>query len=189
MLARFAEASIANIRLSLGRIDAATFDASCELLADNSKKVYIAGGRITRTMADYLFLHLQVIRQGVTHIPTMSNAWPHYLLDMEPGQILVIFDVRRYENSTLKLAEMAHERGVQIILFTDQWRSPVHSLAVYSFCSRIEVPSAWDSGVAVLVLLEAMIADVQERLWTDTRTRMESLEDIFDKTRFFRKFT
>jgi hypothetical protein len=51
------------------------------------------------------------------------------------------------------------------------------------------VPSAWDSAVTNLLLLEIMIAEIQERIWPNTRTRMENLEDMFDRTRFFRKFT
>ena len=103
--------------------------------------------------------------------------------------MLVIFDVRRYENSTLKLAEMAAERGAKIILFTDQWRSPVSKFADHCFSSKIVVPSAWDSSVTTTLLLETVIAAVQERTWSETRSRMEALEDMFDRTKFFRKFT
>lgn len=189
ILNRFADAAIGNIRQSLGQIEVETFDASCALLADPDRAIYIAGGRITRTMADYLYLHLQVMRPAVTHIPTISNAWPHYLLDANPGDVFVIFDVRRYEASTLKLAELAAERGAEIILFTDQWCSPVHRFARHCFSCRIMVPSAWDSSVTVLLLLETILADIQERVWPDTRSRMEALEDMFDRTGFFRKFT
>lgn len=189
VLNRFTEAVIGNIRQSLSQIDLETFDDCCGLLADTDRALYIVGGRITRAMADYFFLHLQVIRPKVTQIQAISNAWPHYLLDVKPGDVVVIFDVRRYENSTLKLAEMAAERGAKIILFTDQWCSPVHKFATHSFRNRIVVPSAWDSMVATMLLLETLLADVQERTWEDTRQRMESLEDMFDRTKFFRKFT
>ncbi|WP_150121493.1 MurR/RpiR family transcriptional regulator, partial [Sulfitobacter sp. HI0023] len=104
-----------------------------------------------------------------------SNTWPHHLLDMAPGDILVIFDMRRYENNTAKLAEMAHARGAKLILFTDQWRSPVHRIADISFSARIVVPSAWDSAAMPLLLVETMISAVQDILWKDTRNRMESL--------------
>lgn len=189
ILNRFTDAVIGNIRQSLGQIDIQTFDDSCALLADLDRSVYVVGGRITRSMADYFFMHMQVARPGITHIQSISNAWPHYLLDIKPGDVLVVFDVRRYENSTLKLAEMAAERGAKIVLFTDQWCSPIHKFADYSFSSRIVVPSAWDSNVAVLLLLETVIADVQERTWPVTKERMQGLEDMFDRTRFFRKFT
>lgn len=189
VLNRFTEAVIDNIRHSLSQIEIETFDRACDLLADKKHAVYIVGGRITHTTAEYLFLHMQVIRARVTHIQSTSNAWPHYLLDVEEGDVFVIFDMRRYENNTLKLAELAHKRGARIILFTDQWRSPVHSFADLCFSSRIVVPSAWDSGATTLLLVESLISAVQDLIWEDTRARMETLEDIFDQTRLFRKFT
>ena len=132
---------------------------------------------------------MQVIRKGVTHIQPISNSWPHYFLDIKQQDVIVIFDIRRYENSTLKLAELAHEKGARIILFTDQWRSPVSQYACQVFSAKIAVPSAWDSTVELLLLVETFIAAVQELTWPDTRKRMEELEDMFDRTRFFRKFT
>ncbi|MEP3332636.1 MurR/RpiR family transcriptional regulator [Sedimentitalea sp.] len=189
ILNRFTDAVIGNIRQTLTQIDPEMFERCCRMLADSERSVYVVGGRITRSLAEHFFLHMQVLRANVTHIQSISNAWPHYLLDVKAGDVVVIFDVRRYENSTLKLAEMARERGAVIVLFTDQWRSPVHDLADCSFCGRIVVPSAWDSSVTLLLMLETVIADVQERTWATTRDRMEALEEMFDRTRFFRKFT
>ncbi len=189
ILNRFTDAVIGNIRQTLTQIDLETFERCCAMLADPDLRVYVSGGRITRSLAEHFFLHMQVLRADVTHIQSISNAWPHYLLDVQAGDVVVIFDVRRYETSTLKLAEMARERGARIVLFTDQWRSPVHDLADCTFSGRIVVPSAWDSSVTLMLLLETVIADVQERTWEVTRHRMEALEEMFDRTRFFRKFT
>lgn len=189
ILNRFTEAVISNISHSLGQTDTDSFDKTCALIADGRRRVFVVGGRITRTLADYMFLHLQVIRPRVTHIQSLSNAWPHYLLDVTEGDVVIIFDVRRYETSTLKLAEIAFEKGAEIILFTDQWGSPVSKLATHSFANQIAVPSAWDSAVTNLLLLEIMIAEIQERIWPKARTRMKNLETMFDDTRLFRKFT
>lgn len=189
ILNRFTEAVIENISQSLGEIDPILFDDTCTLLSDPERNIFVVGGRITRTLADYFFLHMQVIRKRVTHISSSSNAWPHYLLDIEKGDVVVIFDIRRYENSTLKLAEMAKQQGAQIVLFTDQWNSPISSYANHSFNSRIAVPSAWDSNVTGILLAEIIIAEVQERHWDTTKARMEELENMFDRTRFFRKFS
>ncbi|AYE84754.1 MurR/RpiR family transcriptional regulator [Sulfitobacter sp. D7] len=189
VLNRFTDAVIDNIRHTLGQIEPATFDRACAMIADTAHPLYIVGGRITHTMAEYLFLHAQIIRPRVTHIQSTSNAWPHYLLDVGEGDVFVIFDVRRYENNTLKLAEMAHARGAKIILFTDQWRSPVHNLADICFSSRIVAPSAWDSAAATLLLVESVISAMQDINWADTKDRAERLEEMFDQTRLFRKFT
>lgn len=189
VLNRFTEAVIDNIRQSLGTIDPELFDRACVLLADTSRPVHVVGGRITHTLAEYLFMHLQMVRRGVTHIQSTSNAWPHYLLDVDEGDVFVIFDMRRYENNTLRLAEMARQRGATVILFTDQWRSPVHEFADICISSRIVVPSAWDSSVTTLLLVETMISAVQDLTWDETRVRMQTLEDMFDKTKLFRKFS
>ena len=185
---RFTESVIGNIKQTLGEIDTETFDEACNLLSDLDRVVYVVGGRITRTLADHFFLHAQVLRERVTHINSNSNAWPHYLLDIKKGDVVVIFDIRRYENSTLRLAEFVKEKEAEIILLTDQWQSPVANLSRIVFNNRIVVPSAWDSLVTSMLLSEMIIAEVQERIWDTTRGRMEELEDMFDRTRFFRKF-
>jgi len=189
ILHRFSEAAFDNIRHTLHQIDTGLFDEACMLLADVNRSVFIAGGRITRTLADYFFLHMQVNRKNVTYIQSISNAWPHFVLNISKGDVLVVFDVRRYENSTLKLAEMAAERKARIVLFTDQWRSPVSKYAGILFGCRIAAPSAWDSSVATLLLLEAMIAAVQQRTGAHSKRRMEALEGMFDRTSVFRKFS
>jgi DNA-binding MurR/RpiR family transcriptional regulator len=189
LLNRFTDAVMDNIRLTLSQINPAEFDAACGLVADQSRHLFIIGGRITHTLAEYFYLHMQVIRPNLTHVQSTSNTWPHYLLNAKKGDVFVIFDVRRYENNTLKLAEMAHARGAQIILFTDQWRSPVHHLADISLSCRIVVPSAWDSAATTMLLIETMISSVQNLNWGETKERMETLEVMFDQTKLFRKFT
>ena len=189
ILNRFTEAVIDNIRHTLGQIDPEAFDHACDLSADENRHLFIVGGRITHTLAEYLFLHMQVIRPDVTHVQSTSNTWPHYLLNAKKGDVFVIFDVRRYENNTLMLAELAHERGALIILMTDQWRSPVHQMATVCLSNRIVVPSAWDSATTTMLLMETMISSVQNLNWTQTKTRIEGLEDMFDQTKLFRKFT
>ncbi|RMF37897.1 MAG: MurR/RpiR family transcriptional regulator [Alphaproteobacteria bacterium] len=187
-LNRFTESVIGNIRQTLAHIDPASFDRTAALLADTGRQVFVAGGRITHVLAEYLYLHLQVIRPGVRHISAMSSVWPHAVLDMNRGDVLVIYDMRRYQNAVLKLAEIAEARGLVIVLVTDQWRSPVSRHAAETFACRIEVPSAWDSTAVLLLLSETLIAAVQESAWQLTRARMSELEAVFDDTRIFRKF-
>lgn len=188
MLNRFTDAVIDNIRSTLGQIDPDRFDDACALVADTDRHIFVVGGRMTHTLAEYLYVHLQIIRPQITHIQSTAKSWPHYMLDVKEGDVLVIFDVRRYENNTLKLAELAHERGAKIVLFTDQWRSPVHQIADISFGCRIVVPSAWDSATTTMLLIETMISSVKDLNWHNTKDRMEQLESMFDQTKLFRKF-
>jgi DNA-binding MurR/RpiR family transcriptional regulator len=188
ILPRFADAVMENMRQTLRQLDTAEFDAAAALLADRKRGVHVVGGRITRSLADYFFTHLQVIRNNTTLIASNSNTWPHYVLNMKKGDVLVAFDIRRYERDILMLAEMASSKGVTLVLFTDQWGSPAAKHAAHCFNSRIEAPSAWDSSVVTLLIAEALIAAVQNANWKETKHRMNTLEDLFDQTRMFRKF-
>ncbi|WP_132662911.1 MurR/RpiR family transcriptional regulator [Rhizobium sp. PP-CC-3G-465] len=187
ILNRFADATINNLRATLAQMETQDFDGAAALIADPKRRVYLIGGRITRTLADYVFTHLQVIRAGVTLIASGSSPWPHYVLDMKKGDVLVVFDIRRYEQELETLAKAARSRGAEIILFTDQWSSPVAKSAAKVFRVHIEAPSAWDSSVVTLFTVEALIEAVQNSIWEETRDRMKALETLFDATPLFRK--
>ncbi len=188
ILNRFAEAAVANLQGTLAQVESEVFDAAVKIIADPQRRVFVTGGRITRALADYLFTHLQVLRPGVTQLGTAPGVWPHYLLDIAQGDVLVLFDIRRYETVLQRLAELAHGRGAQIVLMTDQWGSPIAPLAQHRFACRVEAPSAWDSTLALLFIVEALVGGVEEMAWAEARERMQTLESIFDQTRLFRKF-
>lgn len=187
ILNRFADAVLGNLQATLAQIDHAEFDAVAALMADPARQVYATGGRITHAMADYFVTHMKVIRPGVSLISEMSNAWPPALIEMRPGDVLLAFDIRRYENNVLQLVEMAAEQGAEVMLVTDPWVSPAAAHARYRFSAQIEVPSAWDSTVAIQVLIETLLAAVQSLTWQDTAARMKRLEDLYARARFFRR--
>ena len=187
ILNRFAEATVANMQGTLNQIDHASFDAAAGLLADPKRRVFAVGGRITHAMADYFTSLMKVVRPEVTLLSDNSSTWPPALLDMAPGDVLLVFDIRRYENVVLQVAEMAREQGAEIVLITDRWVSPAASFASHTFACHIEAPSAWDSNVTLMVLVETLLAAVQDLTWGVTEGRMRRLEELYARTRLFRR--
>lgn len=187
ILNRFADAVMTNMRQSLGALDPADFDAAAKLIGDRKRSIYLAGGRITGALAEYFFTHLQVIRPGVTRMSTTPSGWPHYVLNMNKGDVLILFDIRRYERELEALARTASEVGAEIVLFTDNWGSPIGKHARHAFRLHIEAPSAWDSSVVTLLVVEALIEAVQNANWDKTRERMSTLESLFETTPLFRR--
>lgn len=185
ILNRFADAVLGNLQATLAQIDHAEFDAAAVLLADPARKIYATGGRITLAMAEYFVTHMKVIRPQVELLSPVSNAWPPQLIEMRPGDVLLVFDIRRYEANVLQLVEMAAEQGAEVILVTDPWVSPAAAHARYRFSAQIEVPSAWDSTVAIQVLVETLMASVQSLTWRETEARMRRLEELYARARFF----
>jgi DNA-binding MurR/RpiR family transcriptional regulator len=188
MLTRFAEAVAENLQATLAQIDPGEFDAAAALLADPSRRIFAMGGRITHAIADYFVTLMKVIRPEVLLMSDMSNAWPPALLDMKPGDVLLVFDIRRYENAVLQVAEVAREQGAEIVLITDRWVSPAAAHARHVLPCHIEAPSAWDSNATLLVLVETLLAAVQGLTWEVTEARMKRLEELYTRTRLFRRY-
>ena len=74
-----------------------------------------------------------------------------------------------------------------MVLFTDQWVSPIAEYAAYSFPVRIEAPSGWDSGVATLFVIEALSAAVERQLWPKASKRIKALEEAYTYTGRFKQ--
>ena len=184
IISRFAEAVSRNINRSLERLDLGEFDRAAALLSDPNRRLYLLGGRITRSNAHYFFNHLQIIRPGVTLLDFSPSVWPQSLLDMDKNSTLIVFDIRRYEKELERLAKLVVDQGANIVLFTDQWGSPIERHAKFCFRSLVEVPSSWDSTLAINFLIETLVADIQSR--SDSADRIAALEEMIGESRIFR---
>ena len=147
-------------------------------LCEAKGNVYLVGGRFTDPLAHYMAAHMAVIRPGVIHLTGQESVWPDRLLDMGKKDILLVFDIRRYQDSLARLAEKARNRGVEIVLITDQWLSPIARVARHVLAGRISVPSAWDSSASLFVLAEAIIREMTSRLDSAGAARMAELESL-----------
>ena len=186
-LNRFALRVIENLNQTLSQQDLRAFDAVRDLLADKSRAVYLIGGRLTRSIAEYFTTALHVMRSDVTLLSSLPNTWPPALLDMAQGDVLVVFDIRRYEPSMQQFAELARAQGVEVVLLTDRWVSPTAGVAQHILTSQIEVPSAWDTIVPLVALVEALLSAIQDANWQDTRERMERMERFYEDMLLFKR--
>ena len=185
ILNQAADFVVANLRDTMNQISHETFNQVVDLVSDQERAVHMVGGRITHSFSEYLGTHLEVIRKGVFKLPLSVSLWPHQLLDMNNGDVLVVFDVRRYESDLFNLAKLANDKGIEVVLFTDQWLSPIAEFANLIIPARVEAPSGWDSGVATLFLVEALVASVESKLWPEAEKRMQELEHVFGYTHRF----
>jgi len=187
VLDAFAARVIANASATLSQIDHAGFDAVADLLADRERRVAMLGGRLTHPVAEYFATTLRVTRGEVSLWSNLPNSWPPALLDMRPGDVLVAFDIRRYETSVLHIVEMARAQGAEVVLITDRWISPAAAHAQHILPCHIEAPSAWDSITSLVMLAEALLAGVQNRSWDETSDRLRRMEELYARAQLFRR--
>ncbi len=176
MLDEFVDVLCANIRQSALAWADSDLDRAIELLADPRRRVYLLGGRLSEPVASYLYVHLHALRPRVLRIDGQTDTWPESLLDMAKSDVLLVFDIRRYQSDVVEFTRQAAKRGIQVVLFTDQWLSPVSKFAALVFACRTQAPSNWDSSVSILALLEIIISALNQRQWPSIRKRMGELE-------------
>lgn len=176
--ARFLEAAGANLRATLEAVSEEDFDGITALLANPRRRIHLVGGRFTDPLAQYLANHLRVLRPAVSHVGGQPAGWPELVVDMDRSDVLVCFDIRRYQDDVIELAEAAARRKAAVVLFTDQWLSPIAKVARHVVAARVRVPSNWDSSCALLAMAEAVLAAVTERIWRSARPRMQEVEAL-----------
>jgi DNA-binding MurR/RpiR family transcriptional regulator len=182
-LERYRDALIENIRETFRHVPAVEFDALVEAFSDRRRKIAVAGGRFTDVLARHLASHLRVIRSGVSHFDGQTSTWRDGLIDLGHRDLLVLFDIRRYQDDLLSFAEAAAQRGVTLVLFTDQWLSPIARYSRHIISARVAVPSRWDSMTGMLGIMEAILAAVTERSWDETSRRISAIDGLREKGR------
>jgi DNA-binding MurR/RpiR family transcriptional regulator len=177
----FAEAVAQNLRETFANLPTTEFASVVKLLADSRLRIHLIGGRFTDALALYLSVQLRILRSGVSHMQEQESNWRDQLLDMGKRDVLVVYDIRRYQPSLLRLAQAASERQVRVVLMTDQWLSPIARVASHVLSARVAVPSVWDSSTALMALSEALLADVSRQRWDVSKQRMRELEDMRER--------
>lgn len=152
------------------------FDKAIALLTEPRSRVAMLGGRFSRLLAQYLAAHLMMLRPDVTLIADAEIDRLAAIADARRGDVLAVFDFRRYDPQVVRFAERAAERGVEIVLFTDRWLSPAADVATTVLSADVEAPSPFDSLVPALALVEAVIAGATDRLGDGGRERLEAVE-------------
>lgn len=172
------EAVLENIRETFRHLSDRQLADIVGHLANPRAHVFLVGGRFTDPLARYMTAHLNLIRPNVTHLFGQESLWNDRLIDIGKRDTLLIFDIRRYQDSLVRFAEKAHRRGATIILFTDQWLSPIARFARHVIAGRTAVPSAWDSSAALFVAAETLIGALTRKLDADGARRIRAIEDL-----------
>ena len=148
------------------------------LLADTERNILCIGGRFSGMIASYLHQYLRELRQGVGLVRDSGAVWADYLLDVRKGDIVVVFDFRRYQRDVLDFAKAAAAQQAEVILVTDIWYSPVAAFANIVVPCPVGIPSAFDSGVTGLAVVEIITAGVVDALGAQSRDRIATLETL-----------
>ncbi|WP_428926860.1 MurR/RpiR family transcriptional regulator [Marinibacterium sp. SX1] len=163
------------------RITPSQFERLCDLMTDPKRRIFMIGGRMSDSIAEFFVRHLRQIRADVSHVPSDPELWPEYLLRMRPRDILLIIDFRRYQANLARLSAQARGRKTQTIVITDKWISPAAKGATELISVPISSGTIWDSYVPAFALIEAMLVAMAERDWEATKQRISEWDKLRDE--------
>ena len=177
----FVNALTENVAGTFDALVPAEFDAIVAVLADPKRHIHFVGGRFTEALAIYMTRHLRVIRADVSLMEGHAATWRDQVIDFGRRDVLMVFDIRRYQEDVVALAHRAASRGATVICFTDRWMSPVTHVAHHIVAARTAAPSNWDSSVALLAVIEVLLAKLTRATWDIAKPRIEAIEMLRQK--------
>ncbi|WP_417425472.1 MurR/RpiR family transcriptional regulator [Hoeflea sp.] len=177
-LARTSDRLAEHFRALPDLISEKEFDKVAVLLADPRRDIHLLGGRYSSNIANYMGDLLIAIRGKVYPISGQTQIWPQCLLDIGRNSILVVFDVRRYQDDVINFTDAAAKRGATIVLLTDIWQSPAARSAHHVLAFPVEAPSIFDVLTVGTGVAEALVGAVASKADTTGKKRIEALEDL-----------
>ena len=172
------EVASANLKATLVVLSHRDANEAVELLADVRRRVLVIGGRMSAPLARYLAGQLHLLRPGIGLVDAERSAPAQQLIDMRKGDVLVVFDYRRYQADTIESARVASTQGCHVVLFTDPWLSPASAFARQVIVTSVDTVGPFDSLVGAMAVVEGVVAAVLGRLGPRAQSRMQTLERL-----------
>ena len=172
-------ADIHNLQATLDEIDQPSFDRAAELIR-SANHVYIVGMRTSTTLARFLWLYLNVLRENVYVIQDTAAAEVYeQLMRVKEGDLVIGVCFPRYSNRTVNVMGFARERGASTLGITDSVTSPLNDTSTVCLYAKSEMVSFLDSLVAPMGLINALIVAVGAQDRDRTVQTFRELEQIW----------
>jgi DNA-binding MurR/RpiR family transcriptional regulator len=174
----FLRASIHALESSMQMLPSEDFEAAVDAAADMSARIHCLGGRFSGFLAGLLWSHMKQLRGDTRWINGSQADQVDQLVDLGKRDVLFVYDYRRYQNDTIRFARQAATQGARIVLFTDRWLSPIADFATVTLTAPVDTVSPYDTMVPAIAQTEAVIAALTARLATQSRGRIERMEEL-----------
>jgi DNA-binding MurR/RpiR family transcriptional regulator len=176
VMERALTADLENVRVTLEGVDSNDYRGAVELLSDRRRRVYVLAGEVARGVGVVFGTQLDLLREAVIPILGSPVKVARQLADIEPRDVVVAIDHRRYERWLLEAVRRAAANGASIIAVTDSSLSPLADAARYTFVVSARGAGPFDSQVGTLAFVQALAAGVAARLRRSATERLDAIE-------------
>ena len=168
-----------NLATTSSNNQAETFEAFVSSLI-NARKVYVLGfgnsvylaGLAASTLVPFCADACAISMEGGN-----ENA-AYRLAAITDQDVLLAISLPRYSQDTLQLSRFAQERGATVLAITDSPASPLAPIARHVLFAPADHPVLTSSSIAVLALIEGLVAGVMARNKEAVKLATELTESV-----------
>jgi len=171
---------LSNIEATLDEITSQTVAAAVRALV-KARRVWVLGMRTSGGLAIFLGHALQFLLPSVRILSSGSDTQFEELLDTVPGDALLVVSLSRPARRVTQVAQYARERGLRIILLTDNPLSTLSSVADVRLVAESDSIAFIQSYTAATAIGLALIAAIGSGRRDIVERRLSEMEELFDR--------
>ena len=176
-LAQHLAGDLQNLAHTFERIERKTIDEAIHLLG-RTRRVFVAGFRNGRVLAQYAWALLTQLRDGVVLVPGAGLNLAEDLADLGPDDLLLVMDFRRRVTLLRPMVEHANRAGAKVITLTDLTATELPARSDVVLRCATQGAQIFDSYVAPISLINHLGSSLAATLGTTARKRLETIESL-----------
>lgn len=110
---------IQNLKRTFQDLSREDLERACTLLK-TSRRVYLVGMRISRSMATYAYINWGMLRKGVHLIHNEGLDYAEELIEINSEDLIVAFWAPRYNRATYQMLSYAKRQKASVLLITNR---------------------------------------------------------------------
>ena len=177
VLSGMANAAISNIEAAFDTVDAEALGQAADMLRQ-ARKIYVSSGGGLVPIAGYFVAVARMILPNCVLLDGHAGSQLDILLHAAPSDVMLSLSFEPYAQATVRGARVARERGARIIALTDSRASPLAQDADITLRARTDSPQFFPSQVAVVALLETLIALIVLRSDAGTVEKINEIDQL-----------
>lgn len=177
-LASHVSQTVANLEQTFVSIREAEIDAVVDTML-GARKNWVIGFRSSQPFAAYLQWQMIQVVDNIVAIPGPGQTLGEYLASIAPGDMVVVFALRRRIAKMDDLLQAIEKRGAKLLYITDEG-APFRASAKWHFHCQTLAPGPLFNHVSVMALCHLLITRAIEKAGTAGRKRLRDIEAFGD---------
>ena len=170
-----------NLQATLELLEHDSFNKLVDSIVE-AKSIYIVGMRTSTSLATFLGLYLNLLRNNVNVVhDTAASEIYEQIIRISAGDLFIGISFPRYSSHTVDAMQFAKKMGAKTAAITDSSASPLNGIADVCLHAKSDMVSFLDSLVAPMSLINAIIVAVGIRNKERVSETFERLEKIWSE--------